>query len=45
MKLNNAAMRIATRTNVGEAAMEVGYVSSYQFGREFKGRYRQSPKQ
>lgn len=45
MKLNNAAMRIAAGTNVSEAAMEVGYVSSSQFSREFKRMYGQSPKQ
>jgi AraC-like DNA-binding protein len=45
MRLNSAAMKIATGTNVSEAAMEVGYVSSSQFSREFKRLYGQSPKQ
>ncbi|NNF53581.1 MAG: AraC family transcriptional regulator, partial [Acidimicrobiales bacterium] len=45
MRLNNAAMRIAKGTSVNEAAMEVGYVSSSQFSREFKRLYGQSPKQ
>ncbi|MCL1157095.1 AraC family transcriptional regulator [Shewanella inventionis] len=45
MRLNNAAMRIATGMNVSEAAMKVGYVSSSQFSREFKRMYGKSPKQ
>lgn len=45
MRLNNAAMKIATGTNVSKAAMDVGYVSSSQFSREFKRLYGQSPKQ
>lgn len=45
MRLNNAAMKIAKGTNVNVAAMEVGYVSSSQFSREFKRMYGQSPKQ
>ncbi|MEM7256351.1 MAG: AraC family transcriptional regulator [Pseudomonadota bacterium] len=45
MRLNKAAMKIATGTTVNEAAMEVGYVSSSQFSREFKRMYGQSPKQ
>ncbi|WP_285408085.1 MULTISPECIES: AraC family transcriptional regulator [unclassified Vibrio] len=45
MRLNSAAMKIATGTNVSEAAMSVGYVSSSQFSREFKRLYGQSPKQ
>ncbi|WP_261905293.1 AraC family transcriptional regulator [Vibrio fortis] len=45
MRLNSAAMKIAKGTNVSEAAMEVGYVSSSQFSREFKRLYGQSPKQ
>jgi AraC-like DNA-binding protein len=45
MRLNTAAMKIATGTNVSTAAMEVGYVSSSQFSREFKRMYGQSPKQ
>ncbi len=45
MRLNNAAMKIAGGKNVNEAAMEVGYVSSSQFSREFKRMYGQSPKQ
>lgn len=45
MRLNNAAMKIAGGMNVSEAAMQVGYVSSSQFSREFKRLYGQSPKQ
>lgn len=45
MRLNNAAMRIASGIHVSEAAMEVGYVSSSQFSREFKRMFGQSPKQ
>jgi len=45
MRLNSAAMQIAGGMNVSEAAMEVGYVSSSQFSREFKRMYGQSPKQ
>jgi len=45
MRLNNAAMKIAGGMNVNEAAMEVGYVSSSQFSREFKRLYGQSPRQ
>ncbi len=45
MRLNNAAMKIAGGMNVNEAAMEVGYVSSSQFSREFKRMYGQSPRQ
>jgi len=45
MRLNNAAMKIATGVNVNIAAMEVGYVSSSQFSREFKRVYGLSPKQ
>ncbi|MGR3635537.1 MAG: AraC family transcriptional regulator [Shimia sp.] len=45
MRLNNAAMKIAGGMNVSEAALDVGYVSSSQFSREFKRMYGQSPKQ
>jgi len=45
MRLNNAAMKIVGGMNVNEAAMEVGYVSSSQFSREFKRLYGQSPRQ
>ncbi|MBT8207525.1 MAG: AraC family transcriptional regulator [Acidimicrobiia bacterium] len=45
MRLNNAAMNIARGTSVNEAAMEVGYISSSQFSREFKRLYGQSPRQ
>lgn len=45
MRLNSAAMKIAGGMNVNEAAMEVGYVSSSQFSREFKRLYGQSPRQ
>lgn len=45
MRLNKAAMKIAGGANVNDAAMEVGYVSSSQFSREFKRMYGQSPRQ
>lgn len=45
MRLNSAAMKIAGGMTVNEAAMEVGYVSSSQFSREFKRMYGQSPRQ
>ncbi|WP_407669139.1 helix-turn-helix domain-containing protein [Paenibacillus algicola] len=45
MRLNHAAMKMAGGMNVNDAAMEVGYVSSSQFSREFKRMYGQSPKQ
>ncbi|ABG41486.1 transcriptional regulator, AraC family [Paraglaciecola sp. T6c] len=45
MRLNNAAMKIAEGRNVNVAAMEVGYVSSSQFSRDFKRMYGQAPKQ
>lgn len=44
MRLNTAAMKIAGGMNVSEAAMNVGYVSSSQFSREFKRMYGQSPR-
>jgi AraC-like DNA-binding protein len=45
MRLNSAAMKIVGGMTVNEAAMEVGYVSSSQFSREFKRMYGQSPRQ
>lgn len=45
MRLNSAAMKIAGGMSVNEAAMEVGYVSSSQFSREFKRMYGQPPRQ
>ena len=45
MRLNSAAMNIAGGMTVNEAAMDVGYVSSSQFSREFKRMYGQSPRQ
>lgn len=45
MRLNSAAMKIAGGMTVNEAAMEVGYVSTSQFSREFKRMYGQSPRQ
>ena len=45
MRLNRAAMEIAGGMTVNEAAMDVGYVSSSQFSREFKRMYGQSPRQ
>lgn len=45
MRLNSAAMQIAGGKTVNEAAMDVGYLSSSQFSREFKRMYGQSPRQ
>ena len=45
MRLNNAAMKIAGGMSVAEAALDVGYTSPSQFGREFKRMYGQTPKQ
>lgn len=45
MRLNTAAMKIVGGMTVNEAAMDVGYVSTSQFSREFKRLYGQSPKQ
>lgn len=45
MRLNTAAMKIAGGTTVNEAAMDVGYLSTSQFSREFKRMYGQSPRQ
>lgn len=45
MRLNNAAMKIAGGTGISKAAMDVGYVSTSQFSREFKRVYGQSPRQ
>ena len=45
MRLNEAAMRIATGTRVSEAAIDVGYSSPSQFSREFKRMYGRSPKE
>ncbi len=45
MRLNHAAMKIASGMTVNEAAMDVGYASPSQFSREFKRMYGQSPRQ
>ncbi|SFR33098.1 AraC family transcriptional regulator [Litoreibacter janthinus] len=45
MRLNNAAMKIASGVTVNEAALDVGYASPSQFSREFKRMYGQSPRQ
>lgn len=45
MRLNNAAMKIAGGMTVSQAAMDVGYVSTSQFSREFKRMFGQSPRQ
>ena len=45
IRLNNGAMKIAGGMTVNEAAMQVGYVSTSQFSREFKRMYGESPKQ
>jgi len=44
MRLNSAAMKIASGVSVNVAALGVGYTSSSQFSREFKRLYGQSPK-
>ena len=44
MRLNNAAMKIASGMTVSQAAGEVGYVSPSQFSREFKRLYGHSPR-
>lgn len=45
MRLNNAALKLASGMNVNETAMSVGYMSFSQFSREFKRMFGQSPKQ
>lgn len=45
MRLNKAAMKIASGKTVSEAAMDVGYISASQFSREFKRLYGKTPKQ
>ncbi len=45
MRLNTAAMRIASGVSVNEAALAVGYASASQFSREFRRTYGQSPRQ
>ena len=45
MRLNSAAMKIASGMNVNEAAYAVGYASPSQFNREFKRLYGQPPRQ
>ncbi|WP_375599636.1 AraC family transcriptional regulator N-terminal domain-containing protein [Devosia sp. Naph2] len=44
MRLNTAAMKIASGRTVSEAAWDVGYQSPSQFSREFKRMYGQSPR-
>jgi len=44
MRLNNAAMKIAGGVTVNKAALDVGYVSTSQFNREFKRLYGQPPR-
>jgi AraC-like DNA-binding protein len=45
MRLNNAAMMIAGGVTVNKAAMDVGYVSTSQFSRDFKRLCGQAPGQ
>jgi AraC-like DNA-binding protein len=45
LRLNEAAMMIASGTNVGQAAYQVGYESSSQFNREFRRHFGNSPRQ
>lgn len=45
LRLNEAAMMIASGTNVGLAAQQVGYESSSQFSREFRRQFGNSPRQ
>ncbi|MBM2576349.1 AraC family transcriptional regulator [Jannaschia sp. Os4] len=44
MRLNAAAMRIASGTTVSAAAADVGYASPSQFSREFRRAYGRSPR-
>ncbi len=44
MRLNNGAMKLAAGMNINEVAIQVGYVSTSQFSREFKRLYGISPK-
>lgn len=44
MRLNSAAMMIASGVQINKAAMQVGYASTSQFSREFKRLYGQSPR-
>ncbi|MBV7395902.1 AraC family transcriptional regulator [Mameliella sediminis] len=44
MRLNKAAMKIASGMTVSEAARQVGYVSASQFSREFKRMYGNAPR-
>jgi len=45
MRLNTAAMSIASGMTVNQAALSVGYVSASQFSREFKRVFGQSPRE
>lgn len=45
MRLNNAALKIAGGMTVSKAALDVGYVSSSQFSREFRRAFGKSPRQ
>jgi AraC-like DNA-binding protein len=45
MRLNMGVMKLAAGMNINEVALQVGYVSSSQFSREFKRMYGKSPKQ
>ena len=44
-RLNDAVMNIAEGVTVSKAAMDVGYVRSSQFSRDFKRMFGQSPRQ
>lgn len=45
LKLNDAAMHIASGMTISEAALQSGYASTSQFSREFKRQYGASPRQ
>lgn len=45
LRLNTAAMHLATGLGVNEAALQVGYASPSQFSREFKRRFGKTPRE
>ena len=45
LRLNTAAMHLATGSGVNEAAYQVGYASASQFSREFKRQFGMAPRE
>lgn len=45
LRLNTAAMHLATGLGVNEAALQVGYASPSQFSREFKRQFGKTPRE